>query len=136
MTGHPHQGTAPGDDTVFLSAVFHNNTHSDILNKAIRVALKMAATALEYPMTHGIPIEHIDTHSFARYSDRQIQKLGRWQGETFEEYLHKQQSIFSEGMSTSVRKTFGFVNMEGGVFHDITETILTLPYSIPGLPAA
>ena len=34
------------------------------------------------------------------------------------------------GMSTSMQKTFGFVNVEGGAFHDVTDTILTLPYSV------
>ena len=126
-------------DTVFLSAVYQGGTRRDITDKDIRVALKLAATAMEYPTTRGIPIDRIDTHSLrigganalslAGYSDRQIQKMGRWRGETFKEYVREQLSNFSEGMSTSMRRTFGFVNVEGGVYHDVTDTVLTLPYS-------
>jgi len=132
---------APGDDTIFLSASFTNSTRSDISDKDIRAALKLAAAALDYPLIRGIPIERVDTHSLrigganalslAGYSDRHIQKLGRWRGETFKEYVREQLSNFSEGMSASMQKTFGFVNVEGGVFHDVTETLLTLPYSNP-----
>ncbi len=65
-------------------------------------ALKLAATALEYPILKGIPIERINTHSLqsgganalalASYSDTQIQKMGRWRGATFKEYLTRCQS--------------------------------------------
>ena len=137
---------APGDDTIFLSAVFQNGARSDISDKDIRAALKLAASALNYPVTRGIPIERIDTHSLrigganalslAGYSDRHIQKLGPWRGETFKEYVREQLSTFSEGMSSSMQKTFGFVNVEGGVFHDVTDTLITLPYSSPGSPTA
>ena len=80
--------------------------------------------------THSLRIGGANALSLARYSDRQIQKMGRWRGETFKEYVHEQLSNFSEGMSASMQKTFGFVNVEGGVFHNITETVLTLPYSV------
>jgi hypothetical protein len=128
-----------GDNSIFLSAVYNDAGREDITNKDICAALKVAAAALDYPRTRGIPIERIDTHplrigganalSLAGYSDRQIQKLGRWRGETFKEYMREQLSNFSKGMSTSMKKTFGFVNVEGGVFHDITDTVITLPYS-------
>jgi hypothetical protein len=137
---------AKGDEAVFLSAVYNSAGRGDISDKDIRAALKMAAAALEYPLTRGIPVERVDTHSLrigganalslAGYSDRHIQKLGRWRGETFKEYVREQLSNFSEGMSTSMQKTFGFVNVEGGVFHDVTETLLTLPYSNANSPAA
>ena len=29
-----------------------------------------------------------------------------------------------------MKKTFGFVNVEGGAFHDVTDTVLALPYSV------
>ena len=44
-------------------------------------------------------------------------------------HRHDANGTTTEGMSTSMQKTFGFVNVEGGVFHDVTETLLTLPYS-------
>ena len=56
-------------------------------------ALKFETTALNYPYLKGIPIDRVDTHSLrsgganalllAGYSDRDIQKMGRWRGETF-----------------------------------------------------
>lgn len=137
---------APDNDTIFLSVFFHHSTRSDISDKDIHAALKLAAAALAYPLTRGIPIERVDTHSLriggantlslAGYSNRHIQKLGRWRRETFKEYVREQLSNFSEGMSTSMQKTFNFVNVEGGVFHDVTETLLTLPYSNSLSPAA
>ena len=58
-------------------------------------ALKSATTASNYPYLKGIPIDRVDTHSLrsggenalslAGYSDRDIQKMGRWRGETFKE---------------------------------------------------
>jgi hypothetical protein len=139
------RANAPGDDSIFLSAVFQNGARCDISDKDIRAALKMAAAALHYPVTRGIPIERIDTHllrigganalSLTGYSNRHIQKLGRWRGETFKEYVREQLSNFSEGMSSSMQKTFGFVNVEEGVFHDVTDTLLTIPYSTHGSPA-
>ena len=57
----------------------------------------MAAMLLSYPSTQGIPIERIDTHSLqsgganalalSGYSDTKIQKMGRWKGATFKEYI-------------------------------------------------
>jgi hypothetical protein len=69
--------------------------------------------------------------SLAGYSDRQIQKMGRWRGKTFKEYVREQLSNFSEGMSKSTRKCFGFVNVdEGGVFHDVTSTVTAMEYNV------
>jgi hypothetical protein len=48
----------------FLSTYFDEaNTRNDNNNEDIMVALKWAATILEYPLTRGIPIDRIDTHS-------------------------------------------------------------------------
>jgi hypothetical protein len=131
---------APGDGSIFLSAVYTNSVRDNISDKDVQAALKMAAVPLDYPMARGIPVERIDTHSLhigganglslAGFSDQQIQKLGRWRGEPFKEYIRVQLSNFLEGMSTSMKKTFWFINVEGGVFHDIKDTILTLPYSV------
>ena len=88
---------APGDESIFLSAVFQDGVRRDIAGKMVRGVLKLAAAALEYPTTRGIPIDRVDTHSLwigganalslAGYSDRELQKLGRWRGETFKEYV-------------------------------------------------
>jgi hypothetical protein len=110
------------------------------------MALKLAAATLEYPSRRGIPIDRIDMHSLrigganalalTGYSDRQIQKLRHWHGAPFKEYVREQLSTFSEGMSTRMKKTFGFVNVEGGAFHDITSTVLALDYNVAVSAAA
>ncbi len=54
-------------------------------------------------------MDRIDTHllrsgganalSLAGYLDTQIQKMGRWQGATFKEYIREELAGFLEGMS-------------------------------------
>ena len=51
--------------------------------------------------------------------------MGRWRGETFKEYVREQLSNFSEGMSRAMKKSFGFFNVEGGAFKDITKAVTT-----------
>ena len=65
------------------------------------------------------------------YSDREIMKMGRWRGETFKEYIHESLSAFSVGMSKSMKKTFQFVNVRGGVdfdVMDVTDVMINSPY--------
>ena len=100
----------------------------------------MAAAALDYPSSKGIPIERIDTHSLrcgganalslSGYSDRQIQKMGRWRSATFLEYIKEGLYDFSAGMSKSMKKNFNFVSVEGGVFHDVTDTAVESRYTV------
>jgi hypothetical protein len=57
----------------------------------------MAATLLQYLATRGMTIERIDIHSLQSgcanalalldYSETQIQKVDRWKGATFKEYI-------------------------------------------------
>jgi hypothetical protein len=125
-----------GNWNAYLSSVFDKGVKTDVRDRDIRAAIKKAAAMLDYPSSRGIPINRIDTHSLrigganalslAGCSDRQIQKMGRWRGETFKEYVREQLSNFSEGMSKSMRQCFGFVNVEGGVFHDITSTVVAM----------
>jgi hypothetical protein len=94
------------------------------------VALKLAATILEYPTVKGIPIDRIDTHSLrsgganalslAGFSDTEIQKMGRWRGATFKEYIQEELACFSEGMSTKMKQKFHYMNVAGYAFRDIT----------------
>ena len=68
-------------------------------------ALKLATTALKDPSLKGIPIDRVDTHSlvyggenslsFAGYSDRDIQKMGRWRGGIFKEYIREELRFFA-----------------------------------------
>jgi hypothetical protein len=102
-------------------------------------AVKLAAAMLEYPTRKGIPIDRINTHSLrsgganalalSGYSDTQIQKMGRWRGATFKEYIYDGLSCFSEGMSHSMQKSFRFVNVAGNAYHDITDTVVLTEYS-------
>ncbi|KAL7458421.1 hypothetical protein ACHAWC_009998 [Mediolabrus comicus] len=135
---HIRQNTT--DDSTFLSAYFINGVRYDINNKQVSEALKRAAAALDYPGCKGIPIDRVDTHSLrsgganalslAGYTDRQIQKMGRWRSATFLEYIKESLDSFSMGMSKSMRQQFKFVNVEGGVYHDITSVVVDSPYTV------
>lgn len=106
-----------------------------VTDKDIRGALKLAGIALEYPSKKGIPIDRIDTHSLrsgganalslSGYSDTEIQKMGRWRSTTFKEYIREELHIFSLGMSKAMKHRFNFVNIAGGVYHDVTPEVLT-----------
>jgi hypothetical protein len=123
----------------FLSAYFMDGKRWDVTDRNISAALKGAALALEYP-SRGFPIERIDTHSLrsgganalslAGYSDRQIQKMGRWKGATFKEYIREELHTFSQGMSRHMKQHFRFVNIAGGAYYDVTETVLAMDYNI------
>ena len=88
------------------------------------VALKLATTALNYPSLKSIPIDRVDTHllrsmeanalSLAEYSYRDIQKMGRWRGENFKQYIREELHCFAEGISTAMKQDFKFVNFSGG----------------------
>ena len=123
------------DPTTYLSASFdEKGRRYDITDDDIRAALKLAGVALNYPTLRGIPIDRIDTHSLragganalhlSGYSDREIQKMGRWKGETFKEYISEQLSCFTAGMSSKMSHHFNFVNVEGGAIRDITKEIM------------
>jgi hypothetical protein len=111
----------------------------DVTDKNIRDALKWAATALDYPGAKGTPIERINTHSLrsgganalslSGFSEMEIQKMGRWRSATFMEYIREELACFSAGMSTKMRKKFGFVNVAGGVYTDVTEELIHTPYA-------
>jgi hypothetical protein len=126
------------DPDCYLSAVFEEGIRLDVRNNDISAALKVAAGMLDYPGTRGIPVDSIDTHSLrigganalslAGYSKPQIQKMGRWRGETFMEYIRESLSDFSEGMSNSMKKCFGFVSLEAGVYTDVTDTVVGMEY--------
>ena len=125
------------DPKLTLSSYYSNGSRHDVTDKHIRAALKLAAYALGYP-ARGFPIDRIDTHSLrsgganalslAGYSDTQIQKMGRWKGATFKEYIREELHVFSEGMSRNMKHTFRFVNISGGVYHDVTNDTIALDY--------
>ena len=129
------------DSKTFLSAYYDDSgKRSDVTNEDVSRAIKSAATVLDYPTAKGIPIEHIDTHSLrsgganalslAGYSDTQIQKMGRWRGATFKEYIREELACFSEGMSRSMKRTFDFVNIAGNAFNTITDDLIDREYEV------
>ena len=109
------------DRTEWLSAFQNKGRVQHVIASDISSALKFAAAKCEYPTERVIPIDRIDTHSLragganalslAGYKEHQIQKMGRWRGKTFKEYISDQLSNFTDGMSEAMSKTFKFVNI-------------------------
>jgi hypothetical protein len=104
------------------------------------VALKQAALVLDYPIAKVLPSKQINTHSLCSgganalflvgFSDTQIQKMGRWRGTTFKEYVREELALFSEGMCTKIKKKIHFVNVAGNSMYDVTETIIASEYNV------
>jgi len=123
-----------------LSAVCTNGAWTFVTHSHMSSGIKLAAAALDYPACKGIPIERIDTHSLrcgganalalSGYKDREIQKMGRWRSTTFLEYIREGLFEFSEGMSTSMKRSFNFVNVEGGVSRDVTNAAVNTVYQV------
>jgi hypothetical protein len=128
-----------------ISAYYYGGKRFDVTADHISAALKLAARALEYPILKGIPIERINTHSLRNgganalalsgYSDTQIQKMRRWCGAMFKEYVRNELACFSTGMLSNMKKKFGFVNVSGNVFSDSTDACINADYLAP-LPLA
>ena len=84
----------------YLSAYWMEGKRKYLNTDNMSSALKFAITVLNYPYLKVIPIDRVDTHSLrsgganalslAGYSDRNIQKMGRWRGETFKEYMREE----------------------------------------------
>ena len=136
---HIRQHSSSGD--TFLSAYFEKDgKRRDVKDSNIRTGLKLAAGALDYMGTRGIPIEKVDTHSLRigganalslnGYSAEQIKKMGRWRGDTFLEYIRESLADFSDGMSKSMSKLFGFVSLEAGVYTDVTDSTFSRDYDV------
>ena len=102
--------------------------------------LKLAATMLDYPGRKGIPISRVDTHSLrggganalalSGYNDRAIMKMGRWKSATFMEYIRDELASYSQGMSKKMTHKFNFMNITGGVAHNVTDTAIAMPYNL------
>ena len=137
------------DTSTCLSSYFETSSTStrraDVTDKNIRSELKLAAIALEYPALKGIPVDRIDTHSLrsgganalalSGYSDREIQKMGRWRSATFKEYIREELNIYSMGMSKQMKRRFNFVNIAGGVYHDVTTATILTNYTVNTIAA-
>jgi len=131
--------------TIISSYSFNEGRRYSVTLNHVSLALKLAAGTLEYPTIKGIPIERVNTHSLRSggahtlaltgYSDTQIQKMGRWRGATFKEYVQNELACFSSGMSRDMKQKFGFVNVSGNAFSDITDACVNVEYSAPSPPA-
>jgi hypothetical protein len=98
---------------MLLSSFFHQGNRYNVCGEDISKGLKLMATILQYPSTWGIPIERIDTNSLwsgganalalSGYSDTQIQKMGRWKGATFKEYIREELACYLAGMTTNMK---------------------------------
>ena len=67
----------------------------------------------------------------AGYSNRDIQKMGRWRGETFKEHIRYELHCFAERMLTATKQYFKFVNISGGSYSglvDVTRTTVVSDY--------
>jgi hypothetical protein len=122
-----------------LSSYYINGARTDVTAEDISKHLKLAAGLLNYPTRKGIPVERVDTHSLrggganalalSGYSEMAIQKMGRWKGATFKEYIREELANYADGMSTVMKTKFNFMNVAGNAFRDITETVLTMEYN-------
>ena len=129
-----------------LCKVYKEDVVRYVCAKDVSSSLKIAANLLQYPLMRGIPISSVDTHSLrsggantlalSGYSDTQIQKMGRWRGKTFKEYIREDLACYSVGMSTSMKRNFKFVNIAGNVYNDVTEECVDLEYECVATPAA
>ncbi len=85
----------------------------NVTDDNISKALKRAAATLQYLLYQGILIKRIDTHSLCisgactlalkGFSEMHIQKMGRWRGDTFKEYVHEELHCFSDGMAKAMK---------------------------------
>jgi hypothetical protein len=131
--------------TTTISSYFNEGRRYSVTSNHVSSALKLAAGTLEYPTIKGIPMEQVNTHSLqsgganalalAGYSDTQIQKKGCWLGASFKEYVRNELVCFSSGMSRDMKQKFGFVNVSGNTFSDITDACVNVEYSAPSPPA-
>ncbi len=116
-----------------------------VMAKHMTRALKLAATMLQYLTQKGMPITRINTHSLrsgganalalSGYSDTQIQKMGRWRGAMFKEYIQNELACFAAGMTKDMKRTFNFEHISGNAFHDVTDDMVLVEYSVT-TPAA
>ena len=122
----------------YFSSYYVNGARKDVTAEGISKHLKLAAGLLNYPARKGILVECVDKHllrgggtnvlALSGYSETAIQKMGRWKGATFKEYIREELVNYANGMSTAM-KMFNFMIVAGNAFQDITETVLTTEYN-------
>ena len=134
---HIHQHT--NNKKTWLSTYCVDGKRQDVTAEQMGKSLKFAAGVLDYPAAKGISIDRIDTHSLrsgganalvlAGYSDWEIQKMGRWRGQTFKEYIREELLVLSEGMSKDMKRKFNFVNITGGAHSELVDVKQTAVFA-------
>ncbi len=79
---------------------------------------------------HSLCSRGTNALSLAGYLYTQIQKMGCWRGATFKEFIREELACFLEGMSTSMKKQFNFVNITGNAFNTITDDLIEREYEV------
>ena len=80
---------------------------------------------------HSLRSGDANVLALSGYSDTQTQKMGRWRGAVFKEYVRNELACFSSGMSCDMKMKFGFVNVLGNAFSDITDVCINADYFAP-----
>ncbi len=70
--------------------------------------------------THSLRSRGANALALSGYSDIQIQKMGRWKGATFKEYIREELACYSVGMSSKMKQNFKFVNISGTAYNNVT----------------
>ena len=131
---YQHLREHAADNKTFICAYWIDGKRYNVTDDNISKAVKRAAATLHYPLYRGIPIDRIDTHSLRiggacalalnGFSEMHIQKMGRWRGDTFKEYVREELHCFSDGMAKAMKQCFKFVNVTGHALTDITSQIV------------
>jgi hypothetical protein len=58
------------------------------------------------------------------YSNTQIQKISRWKGAMFKEYIMEELACYSAGMSSNMKRSFKFVNVSSNAYNHVTNRCL------------
>jgi hypothetical protein len=56
--------------------------------------------------------------------------MGRWKGATFKENIREELACYSAGMTTNMKQDFGFVNVSGNAYHEVTAKCIKEDYNI------
>ncbi len=131
---YQHHWENKATNKTFICAYWMDGQAYNVTDDNISKALNRAAATLQYPLYQGIPIKRIDTHSsriggacalaLNGFSEMHIQKMGRWRGDTFKEYVSKELHCFSDGMAKAMKQCFKLINVTGHALTDITSQIV------------
>ena len=134
----------------YLSTYFVDGVCQDVTAEDISKHLKIMAGLLHYPTPHMEGHSHCtgghtlpaggrggaNALTLLVFLDTDIQKMGRWQGATFKEYIRVELVNYSDKMSTALKTEFSFMNVARNAFNNITDTVLPMDYNTEFVMAA